>query len=164
MASQGSILRSRIRSVLRELSEGGSFVEPQITFGLELSASRLGIRLRSIRILRKLTQRDVAEGEYSVSYLSGIERGRIRPSLRAIEWLATRLNVPITDLLGDVDLESRYASLSAGPVGGNGEGGEVADSAATLRAQAAEERLLEARVLLLLQRDKSAAEQARAIL
>jgi transcriptional regulator with XRE-family HTH domain len=134
-------------------------VEPQVTPDFELFAKRLGARLRCIRILRTKTQRDLAENEYSVSYVSGVERGRIRPSLRAIEWLAARLDVPIADLLSDVDLEAKYAPTLAAPGGGDMAAGPVA----TARALAAEERLRDAQALLL-QGDRSAAEQAWVIL
>jgi transcriptional regulator with XRE-family HTH domain len=42
---------------------------------------RLGQRLRSARIARNLTQGEVAKDQFSISYISAVERGQIRPSL-----------------------------------------------------------------------------------
>jgi transcriptional regulator with XRE-family HTH domain len=60
---------------------------------------RLGQRLRQARLARNLTQSEVAQNQFSVSYISAVERGQIRPSLGALEKLAERLHVPVADLL-----------------------------------------------------------------
>lgn len=60
---------------------------------------RLGQRLRQARLARNLTQSEVAANQFSVSYISAVERGQIRPSLGALEKLAKRLSVPVADLL-----------------------------------------------------------------
>lgn len=70
----------------------------------ETPAMRLGLRLRRARLARNLTQGEVAKNLFSVSYVSAVERGQIRPSLGALEKLAERLNVPVTELLGNGDL------------------------------------------------------------
>src|SRR5690348_12724122 len=72
----------------------------------DASTQRLGQRLRRARLTRNLTQGEVARNQFSVSYVSAVERGQIRPSLGALEKLAERLQVPITDLLGDTDFEA----------------------------------------------------------
>lgn len=69
--------------------------------GRDNAAVRLGQRLRRARLARNLTQGEVAKNQFSVSYVSAVERGQIRPSLGALEKLAERLQVPVTDLLGD---------------------------------------------------------------
>jgi tetratricopeptide (TPR) repeat protein len=46
-----------------------------------------------------MTQAQLAAPEFSISYISAIERGKIRPSLRALSVLARRLDVPLTFLL-----------------------------------------------------------------
>lgn len=76
----------------------------------ETPTVRLGQRLRRARLARNLTQGEVAKNQFSVSYVSAVERGQIRPSLGALEKLAERLQVPVTDLLGDTDLEARFTS------------------------------------------------------
>jgi tetratricopeptide (TPR) repeat protein len=60
---------------------------------------RLGQRLRQARLSRNLTQSEVAQNQFSVSYISAVERGQIRPSLGALERLAERLQVPVAELL-----------------------------------------------------------------
>ncbi len=63
------------------------------------SASALGDRIRDLRRDRNLTQSELAGTDYSVSYISAIERNKIRPSLRALAWLASRLGIQLPDLL-----------------------------------------------------------------
>ena len=46
-----------------------------------------------------ITQAQLAAPEFSISYISAIERGKIRPSLKALSILARRLDVPLTFLL-----------------------------------------------------------------
>src|SRR5216683_4935197 len=59
----------------------------------------VGPRLRAARLARKFTQSELAAPDFSVSYISAIERGQIQPSLRALEILARRLELSSTDLL-----------------------------------------------------------------
>jgi tetratricopeptide (TPR) repeat protein len=73
------------------------------------STLRLGHRLRRARLNRNLTQGEVAKNQFSVSYVSAVERGQIRPSLGALEKLAERLQVPVTELLSEGEFEMRYA-------------------------------------------------------
>ncbi|GEM_PF-794147 len=71
-----------------------------------LDQKRLTIarRLRTARIAAHLTQQQLAEGLYSKSYLSAIERGKMTPSLQAMTALAERLAVPVSYLLGESDV------------------------------------------------------------
>jgi tetratricopeptide (TPR) repeat protein len=45
------------------------------------------------------TQSQVAGDRYSKSYLSAVENGKLTPSLQALEFIATRLGLPISSLL-----------------------------------------------------------------
>jgi tetratricopeptide (TPR) repeat protein len=78
---------------------------------------RLGQRLRQARLARNLTQSEVAASQFSVSYISAVERGQIRPSLGALEKLAQRLQVSVADLLrlepGDVVSSAAGGYVSA---------------------------------------------------
>ena len=56
-------------------------------------ASRLGERVRSLRLAAGLTQTELAGDRFSKEYVSQIERGKTRPTEETIGWLATRLNV-----------------------------------------------------------------------
>ena len=59
----------------------------------------VGTKLRAARLARKLTQGQLARPDFSVSYVSAIERGQIHPSLRALEIFAQRLGLSSSDLL-----------------------------------------------------------------
>src|ERR1700739_1240437 len=59
----------------------------------------VGAKLRAARLAKKYTQSRLAQPDFSVSYISAIERGQIHPSLRALEILALRLGLSSTDLL-----------------------------------------------------------------
>lgn len=67
-------------------------VQPQI-------GKMVGKRLREARKARNLTQSQLAGDDFSVSYISAIERGQIHPSLRALEIFAQRLGLSSKDLL-----------------------------------------------------------------
>ena len=62
-------------------------------------AARVGANIREVRTKLNLTQAQLAAPEFSISYISAIERGKIRPSLKALSILAKRLDVPLTFLL-----------------------------------------------------------------
>ncbi|HLX41760.1 MAG TPA: tetratricopeptide repeat protein [Ktedonobacteraceae bacterium] len=62
-------------------------------------AARVGMNIREVRTNLDLTQSQLASPEFSISYISAIERGKIRPSLKALSILARRLDVPLTFLL-----------------------------------------------------------------
>lgn len=63
--------------------------------------ARIGARIRRARLTRNFTQGDLARGDFSVSYVSAVERGQIRPSLGALERLSAKLRVPLSELLTD---------------------------------------------------------------
>lgn len=62
-------------------------------------ATRVGQNIREVRGKLGYTQARLAAPEFSISYISAIERGKIRPSLKALSILAKRLDVPLTFLL-----------------------------------------------------------------
>src|SRR5262245_4249094 len=55
--------------------------------------TRLGERLRQLRVTAGLTQTELAGNRFSKEYVSQIERGKTRPTPETIEWLAARLGV-----------------------------------------------------------------------
>ncbi|GAC1431260.1 MAG: hypothetical protein PVS3B3_35960 [Ktedonobacteraceae bacterium] len=59
----------------------------------------VGEKIRAARIALHYTQSKLAAPDFSVSYISAIERGQIHPSLRALEILAGRLGLASTELL-----------------------------------------------------------------
>ncbi len=64
-----------------------------------ISARVLGQRIRQLRTRRGLTQQDLAGEDYSKSYISAIEQGKTRPSLEALQRIASRLEIPAGQLL-----------------------------------------------------------------
>jgi tetratricopeptide (TPR) repeat protein len=78
-----------------------------------VNAPGLGDRIRDARIKASLTQGDLAGTDYSVSYISAIERNKIRPSMRALSWLASRLNMNLADLLAvEVPVSASYSGTT----------------------------------------------------
>jgi tetratricopeptide (TPR) repeat protein len=64
--------------------------------------SSLGALGRRIRVARKglgMTQQDLAAPRFGKAYVSAIERGTVRPSLKALEYLAERLGIPASTLI-----------------------------------------------------------------
>ena len=76
-------------------------------------ASRIGERLRSLRLAAGLTQTQVAGDRFSKEYISQIERGKTRPTAESIAWLATQLGVDPAFLGSGVstDLRGRIEAL-----------------------------------------------------
>ena len=76
-------------------------------------SSRLGDRLRSLRLAAGLTQAQVAGERFSKEYISQIERGKTRPTAESIAWLAGQLGVDpaflgsgvSTDLRGRIEAQ-----------------------------------------------------------
>ncbi|HEY6286357.1 MAG TPA: helix-turn-helix transcriptional regulator, partial [Ktedonobacteraceae bacterium] len=66
---------------------------------LQWIGQTVGAQLRAARLARKYTQSQLAQPDFSVSYVSAIERGQIHPSLRALEIFAQRLGLSSSDLL-----------------------------------------------------------------
>ena len=72
--------------------------------------TQIGAKLHQARTLRRLTQQDLAQETFSKSYISAIEHGKIKPSLRALVYLAERLELPIAYFL---DSANRDGSATA---------------------------------------------------
>ena len=84
----------------------------------------LGQRLRQLRLQRNMTQAQLADRDFTKGFISLVETGRTRVSLRAAEVLARRLSVAVTDLFvapsgeaqTEVELIRAEALLAAGHV------------------------------------------------
>src|SRR5207249_11508370 len=70
-----------------------SSLTPQSRVSVQPAGSRLGERLRQLRVGAGLTQSDLAGERFSKEYVSQIERGKTRPTRETIEWLAAKLGV-----------------------------------------------------------------------
>jgi transcriptional regulator with XRE-family HTH domain len=62
-------------------------------------ARRIGSVIRTERLRAHMTQSQLAEGRYTKAYISALENGLAKPSLAALNFLADRLQVPVTKLL-----------------------------------------------------------------
>jgi transcriptional regulator with XRE-family HTH domain len=60
----------------------------------------VGARIRSLRTAKGLTQAQLAEPQYTKAYISMLESGRTRASMKALEHIAGVLGVKPADLLG----------------------------------------------------------------
>ena len=70
-------------------------------------ATRLGDRVRQLRVSAGMTQTDLAGTRFSKEYVSQIERGKTRPTRETIEWLAHRLGVDADFLQNGVSTDER---------------------------------------------------------
>ena len=70
-------------------------------------APRLGNRLKLLRVAAGLTQTELAGDRFSKEYVSQIERGKTRPTVETIEWLAQRLEVDPAFLTSGVSTDER---------------------------------------------------------
>lgn len=73
-----------------------SFDKP---LSLEGLAPIVGLRIREARTDKGMSQKDLVGERFSKSYISSIERGKITPSLKALEYIARRLSVSVAYLL-----------------------------------------------------------------
>jgi tetratricopeptide (TPR) repeat protein len=77
----------------------------------------VGAKIRAARQAKRYTQSQLAAPDFSVSYISAIERGQIHPSLRALEILARRLDLPSTQLLPQYSQDGSGSGASiSGPM------------------------------------------------
>jgi len=66
---------------------------------LEGLAPIVGLRIRESRTEKGMSQKDLVGERFSKSYISSIERGKITPSLKALEYIAKRLGISVAYLL-----------------------------------------------------------------
>jgi tetratricopeptide (TPR) repeat protein len=90
----------------------GEVTTPQVTrngSGASTTArgSRLGERLRQLRVASAMTQSELAGERFSKEYVSQIERGKTRPTQETIDWLAARLGVDPSFLASGVSADER---------------------------------------------------------
>jgi transcriptional regulator with XRE-family HTH domain len=69
----------------------------------------IGARVRRLRLERGLSQRELAEPGVSYAYVSRIEAGERRPSLKALRILARKLGVSLEHLETGAPLSAAYA-------------------------------------------------------
>jgi transcriptional regulator with XRE-family HTH domain len=65
----------------------------------------IAARLRAARIAAKMTQQELAGEHFSKSYISAVERGKMTPSVPALDYLAGQLQVPMSYFVGETELD-----------------------------------------------------------
>jgi tetratricopeptide (TPR) repeat protein len=73
----------------------------------EKAVNTLGARVRELRRKAGLSQTSLAGGRFSKEYVSQIERGKTRPNLDTLTWLAERLGVDTAYLEHGVSVDER---------------------------------------------------------
>lgn len=71
----------------------------------------LGIKVKHLRTARGLTQAALAAPDFTKAFISHVENGRTRVSLRAAEIIASRLGVVVTDLFADTRASEQQVEL-----------------------------------------------------
>jgi transcriptional regulator with XRE-family HTH domain len=86
----------------------GTIQRRRVTVDDTKLANSIGGRVRQARLRAGLTQQQLAGERYSKAYISALENGTSKPSMAALNYLATRLGIPATVLLaGATDQWSR---------------------------------------------------------
>lgn len=78
----------------------------------QLDASELGARIKQIRRARGLTQAAFVSDVISSGYISLIEQGKYRPSMKALMHIASVLNMSVADLLAGNDTPGTAEDLA----------------------------------------------------
>jgi len=80
---------------------------PPRTAGRSLAAAdrglalEIGRRIRAERLRAGLTQARLAEGRYTKAYISALENGLAKPSMAALSFIASRLELPMARFIGE---------------------------------------------------------------
>jgi tetratricopeptide (TPR) repeat protein len=67
----------------------------------------VGVRVRTLRHARGLTQAALAGDEFTTGYVSQVESGYSQISMRAAQAFAARMSVSVSEILGDVTVGSK---------------------------------------------------------
>lgn len=97
-------------------------------------AQRIGRRLREARLRRGISQRELAGERFTGQYVSMLERGVVKPSMTALNFLSERLGVAARDLL-DPPVQA-WSRVEADLKLASGSVAEAADQYADLAAAA----------------------------
>ena len=70
----------------------------------------VGNRIRELRRRMGMTQAELAGSDFTKSFISQVEKGQTRPSLRSLQIIAERLNQPISYFLSDEEVSPASSS------------------------------------------------------
>jgi transcriptional regulator with XRE-family HTH domain len=68
------------------------------------AVSIIRARIRKARKAKGLTQSQLADSRFTKAYISSLERGTTRPSLKALEHIASRLELPLSYFVNGVEM------------------------------------------------------------
>lgn len=116
IGTYSAILVVGIRCFGTETHLPGRYVRPPCDWTMPTTslANEIGHRLRTARLTSGLTQRQLAEPEFTRGYVSQLENGLIRPSVKALHILARKLHRPVSWFLESqpsVDLPAENQAL-----------------------------------------------------
>jgi tetratricopeptide (TPR) repeat protein len=89
-------------------------------------ATEVGTRIRRARLAAGLTQARLAEGRYTKAYISALENGLSKPSLAALNFIADRLGLPVTQFLGEA--QPAWSRIEADLLLASGDWHKAADA------------------------------------
>lgn len=76
--------------------------------GVADTIARVGVRIRSLRLERNLTQEQAAERAHlSVKHLQDVERGETNPTIASLIALSRALGVTLSELFARIDSERK---------------------------------------------------------
>lgn len=78
-----------------------------------MNSEKLGRKIREVRLAKKMTQSEVVGDFITRNMLSQIESGIASPSVKTLEYLSGVLEIPMSELVADSDIDSRDKLLSA---------------------------------------------------
>ncbi len=88
-------------------------------------ASRIGGRIRTARLAAGLTQQQLAAGRYTKAYISALEKGHAKPSMAALDFIASRLGLPASRFLSE---DTRWGRVEADLLLASGCWADAADA------------------------------------
>lgn len=121
--------------------------------------TRVGRRLRELRLAAGMTQAELAGRRFSHAYVSVLEAGRREPSRAAVEYFAQRLGVSVEELWSEKG--ASWAIQMAEDLRAEGLHAESRDLLVKTLANLERDRELDARVLVVLHRELARIDRLR---
>lgn len=113
--------------------------------------TRVGKRLRELRLAAGMTQAELAGRRFSHAYVSVLEAGRREPSRAAVDYFAQRLGVQVEELWSEKG--ASWALQMAEDLRAEGQHGESRELLARTLGNLERDRELHPRVLVVLHRE-----------
>ncbi|WP_137790819.1 helix-turn-helix domain-containing protein [Bacillus sp. E(2018)] len=75
-------------------------------------STQIGLKIKEMRTLQKMTQEELSKGIVNRSFISQLEKGMVSPSIETLEKLAHRLDCSISYLIGQTERNSALEQLN----------------------------------------------------